>query len=160
MEHNLAQVNVARLRAPLEAPQVADFVAGLEPINRLADESPGFVWRLVSDDPHATATEPSDDLVIVNLSVWETYAHLHEFTYRSAHSGFLRRRSEWFHRLTTPFVALWWVPVGHQPTVVEALARVAVLGREGPTARAFSLRQQFDPDGRPVRPARAVDCGR
>ncbi len=152
VEHHLAQVNVARLRAPLDAPDIADFVAGLDPINRLADASPGFVWRLESDGAHATATEPDDDLLIVNLSVWETYAHLHDFVYRTAHARYLRRRTEWFRRMTTSFVALWWVPVGHRPAVAEAQARLGLLQREGPTPRAFSLRRRFDPAGRPVRP--------
>lgn len=42
----LAQVNVARLRADVGSRVVAGFVSALDPVNRIADESPGFVWRL------------------------------------------------------------------------------------------------------------------
>ena len=38
---DLAQMNVARLRAPLDSPQLADFVGALDRINALADGSPG-----------------------------------------------------------------------------------------------------------------------
>jgi Domain of unknown function (DUF3291) len=44
----LAQINVARLVAPLDHPQLADFVADL------ADRSEGCVWRLQSENRDAT----------------------------------------------------------------------------------------------------------
>ena len=44
--HQLAQLNVARLVAPIDSPELADFVARLDEINALAEASPGFVWRL------------------------------------------------------------------------------------------------------------------
>jgi Domain of unknown function (DUF3291) len=44
-----AQVNVARMRAPLDDPVMAGFVARLAEINALADQSPGFVWRLQTE---------------------------------------------------------------------------------------------------------------
>ena len=44
--YELAQVNIARLLAPLDDPLLADFVANLEPVNALADRADGFVRRL------------------------------------------------------------------------------------------------------------------
>src|SRR5215831_1450436 len=41
MDYVLAQVNVGRLLAPLDSPLIADFVAALDPVNALADASPG-----------------------------------------------------------------------------------------------------------------------
>lgn len=41
--YQLAQVNIAVPRAPLDTPLLADFMAALVPINALADRSPGFV---------------------------------------------------------------------------------------------------------------------
>jgi hypothetical protein len=52
---HLAQVNIGRVRASLTDPLMAGFVAGLEPINALADSSPGFVWRLQTEAGDATA---------------------------------------------------------------------------------------------------------
>jgi hypothetical protein len=43
--HDLAQVNIMRLRASLDSPDLAPFVAALDPVNALADGAPGFVWR-------------------------------------------------------------------------------------------------------------------
>jgi hypothetical protein len=91
------------------------------------------------------------------LSVWQTYQHLHEFTYRSAHMHYLRRRNEWFDEIQGPVTALWWTPHGHRPTPTQALARLRYLRRYGPSPQAFTVRARFDPTGRrepsPVRPA-------
>ena len=146
----LAQVNVARLRADAGSRVVAGFIGALEGVNRLADESPGFVWRLPAGQGHAfTATGDGRD--VVNLSVWSSYEHLHAFAYRSLHGGFVKRRKEWFEVVEQPSTALWWVRPGERPTVEHALKRLAVLRREGPSPRVFGLRRRFDPDGRPVR---------
>ncbi len=40
---HLAQINVARTRAPLDDPLMADFVAALDHVNGLADASDGFI---------------------------------------------------------------------------------------------------------------------
>jgi hypothetical protein len=148
----LAQINVGRLRAPEGSPEVAEFVAALEPINARADRAPGFVWRHQSPagEGHLSPGGEDDDLFVVNLSVWESYAALHEFVYRSAHSPFLRRRLEWFERPTAPITALWWVADGERPTVEHALARLEHLRRHGPMPEAFSLLRQYDAEGHPT----------
>ena len=142
----LAQVNVARLRQPLDHPDIADFVAGLAPVNALADDSPGFVWRLQTEEGDATALRVfPDEQVIVNLSVWTSVDALRDFVYRSAHTPFLRRRAEWFERLVTPAVALWWVPRGHRPDVAEARDRLDFLAVHGVSSYAFGLRNPEPP---------------
>ena len=100
MAFHVAQVNVARMREPLGRPSMQAFVDGLEPINALADASPGFVWRLQTDDGDATSLRVfDDDMTIVNMSVWDSVEALREFVFRSEHAGYLRRRSEWFEKL-------------------------------------------------------------
>jgi len=153
--HQLAQVNVARLRAGLDSAQLRDFVAAVDPVNRLAEESPGFVWRLKAGEGHIVTTLPDgSSSIVVNLSVWQSYEALHVFVYRSVHGVFVRRRALWFVPTQQPSTALWWVPAGEEPTVDEAMRRMIQLQRYGPSPRAFSLRQRFTPDGRPVRSAR------
>ncbi len=147
----LAQVNVAEMRAPITSAAMADFVSAFDPIARCADSSPGFVWRLKSEPGHATVATDGGMDQVVNLSVWQDYASLHQFVYRSAHGRILLRRAKWFRPATQPFVALWWIPVGDRPTVEQALARLSVLRRYGPSPRAFSMRDRFDPDGHPIR---------
>lgn len=141
----LASLNVGRLLAPLDSPQIAEFVAQLEPINRLADGSPGFVWRLMTDEGDATALRPfDDDLMLVNLAVWESLESLRAFVYSSAHVEVLRQRREWFERLATAHMVLWWVQPGHIPSVAEALERLEALRRDGPTPAGFTFRTPFD----------------
>ena len=150
----LAQVNVGRLRAPVDDPLIADFVAGLDRINTLADRAPGFVWRLQTEDGNATAVRPvaDDELLAINMSVWESVELLADFVYRSGHVAFMRRRREWFERYATSYLALWWIPAGTLPTVAEAMARISHLDRHGPTPAAFTFKQRFapPPDGRPI----------
>ena len=142
--HHLAQVNVATLRAPLDGPELAGFVAQLEPLNALADQSPGFVWRLQTEDGDATAIRPfDDDRIMVNLSVWESFEALRTFVYATRHLEVMRHRRAWFHRMPDPSLALWWVPAGTIPTVAEARDRLELLAGMGPTADAFTFRAPF-----------------
>ena len=144
--HYLAQLNVSRLLAPLDSPQLADFVANLEPINALADASPGFIWRLQSDGGNATDIQLYDDrMIIVNMSVWADYEALKAFAFQSAHAPVMQRRREWFDRFPTAYMALWWIEAGHRPTLTEARERLEHLDRHGPTAFAFTFRQRFEP---------------
>lgn len=138
---HLAQCNIARLKAPIDSPVVADFVAALDPINALAEESPGFVWRLEDDSGNATSIQAFDDeMLIVNMSVWESIEALSAFTYQSAHRNVLRRRREWFEVADDASLVLWWIPEGSIPTVEDARARLEMLRRDGPSAEAFTFR--------------------
>jgi hypothetical protein len=154
MDYVVAQVNIGRLAAPLDTPQLVDFVAGLDPVNAVADSAPGFVWRLQTEDGNATAlrvfeqdAEGADGGILINMSVWETVEDLAAFVYGEAHLAVLRRRREWFERLKDAYAALWWVPRGHIPTTVEAEDRVKHLRANGPTPRAFTLKVHFPPPG-------------
>lgn len=145
---HVAELNVGRTVAPIDDPALADFVDNLERINALGDASPGFVWRLQDEFGAATTIRAYDDpLMIVNLTVWESIDALRAFTYRTGHVEYVRRRREWFEPLEGPSLVLWWVPVGHRPTVQEARARLDRLAAEGPSPAAFTLKTTFPPDG-------------
>jgi hypothetical protein len=142
--YHLAQVNIGRLRAPIDDPAMEGFRSQLDPINALADRSPGFVWRLQTEEGNATAIRPYDDeRMAINMSVWESLAALQEYVYRSAHVGPLRDRKQWFEPLDGPILALWWIPVGHIPTVAEAKDRLQQLKERGPSPDAFTFRTPF-----------------
>jgi hypothetical protein len=146
VRYHLAQLNVARLRAPLDSPQLAGFVAALEPVNALADAAPGFVWRLQTDDGDATGVRAFDDrLLIVNLSVWTSLEMLADFAYQGPHRDVMVRRRQWFERMVEAYQALWWVPAGTVPTVADAESRLGLLRAQGPTAEAFTFRSSFPP---------------
>ena len=148
---HLAQVNIGRLRAPIDDPIMEGFRSQLDPINALADRSPGFVWRLQTEDGNATAIRPyDDDRMAINLSVWESIDALQRFVYRSAHVAPLRDRSQWFEPIAGPILALWWIAAGHVPTVAEAKERLQMLEQRGPSPDAFTFRRPFPaPDAAP-----------
>lgn len=137
---HLAQVNIARMLAPLDDPLLAGFVARLEDINALADSSPGFVWRFATASGDATALRPyDDDRILFNLSVWESPEQLRDFTYRSVHVEVMRQRKSWFERFDGMYYALWWVAAGHVPSIEEAKERLEYLRVHGASAHAFSF---------------------
>jgi hypothetical protein len=145
LRHQLAQLNIARLTAPIDSPQLTDFVANLERINALAEASPGFVWRLKDDGGDATAIRHFGDDVIINMSVWQDVASLQDYVYRSAHTEVLRRREEWFQKIREGHLVLWWVPAGHRPSLDEAGNSLEGLRKDGPTPDAFTFKKVYPP---------------
>ena len=141
--YELAQLNVAFMKEPLDAPGMADFVNNLDRINELADASPGFVWRLQTADGDATAERPLGAETLVNMSVWRDVESLSKYVYKSAHVEIMRRRRDWFHRMQEAFTVLWWVPAGHRPGIDEALARLELLRTLGPSEQAFNFQHTF-----------------
>jgi hypothetical protein len=157
-QFHLAEINIGRLRAPVGDPMIADFVANLDRINALADGAPGFVWRLVGEGNDATDIRPDadDEMMALNMSVWESPQALGAFVYRSDHQPIMRRRAEWFEKLEL-YLALWWVPIGHTPTVAEGMARIETLRRLGPSAEAFTFRTIFPPPDADEAPPPVLD---
>ncbi|MFF4776269.1 DUF3291 domain-containing protein [Microtetraspora fusca] len=145
---HLAQLNVAHLLAPLDSPQLADFVANLEPVHAISDVAPGFVWRLKGGgQPTDTVKHDYGDDLLINFSVWESRETLWDFVYRSPHLPVLKRRREWFHRVAVPYTVMWWIPEGHIPSLEEGMARLELLRAEGPGPEAFTFKEFYEPDG-------------
>ncbi|MBO9708397.1 MAG: DUF3291 domain-containing protein [Caulobacter sp.] len=151
--YELAQVNIGRLKAPIDHPSIKDFVDNLDAVNALAEGSPGFVWRLTGEGNNATDLAPFEDpLIAINMSVWTDIPSLGAFVYRSDHVRIMRRRREWFEHMDL-YMVLWWIPAGHRPTIEEAKARLALLEAQGPTPAAFTFKVPFPtPDLTPVEP--------
>ncbi len=145
---HLAQLNVAMPVEPLTSPRLAGFVDALDEINALADRSPGFVWRMQTEDGNATAVRAfDDDRLIVNLTVWTSVEALADYVYRSGHVAVLRRRREWFEPPGEAHQAMWWVPAGEPPTVADAERRLLHLREHGPSGYAFTFREPFPAPG-------------
>jgi hypothetical protein len=144
----LAQINISRLLAPLDSPQLKAFVDALDPVNAVADAAPGFRWRLQGEAGDATAIRVfDDDWLIVNMSVWESQKALLAYVYGDAHRSVLKDRRQWFHRPVEAMTALWWVPAGHRPSVAEAEERLTHLRAHGPSAHVFTLKDEFVAEG-------------
>jgi hypothetical protein len=111
--YHIAQINIARMLAPINDPLLDDFVAQLDAINSLADDSPGFVWRLQSDSGNDTDIAAYEDaLILINMSVWESIESLQAYAYRSEHVGVFRQRRQWFKKPDGPHT---WPCGGFRP---------------------------------------------
>lgn len=138
----LAQVNIARMLAPIDSAVMKDFVDNLDRINAVAEAHPGFVWRLKTDDNNATSIRVfDDDFMIINMSVWKDGASLYDFVYRSSHLEVFKRRAEWFEKMKDGYTALWYVPANHAPSPQEAIDKLAHLRTHGDSAEVFSIRK-------------------
>ena len=142
----LAQINIARMLAPLGSATMKEFEDNLDRINALAEAAPGFVWRLKDDGNNATSIKVyDDDFIIVNLSVWENHQSLSDYVYKSDHVDMFRKRAAWFSKMTDMHMAMWYVPTGVFPTAEEGTKRLEHLRQHGDSIRAFSFRKLFEP---------------
>ena len=147
MTYHLAQINIARMLAPIDSPVMADFVANLDRINSLAEQSNGFVWRLKDETNSATSISAFvDDFMIVNMSVWEELDDLFQFTYKTAHVEIFKRRKEWFSKMEEMHMACWYVQEGSIPTVEDAKERLKYLNNYGESPYAFTFRKKYSPE--------------
>jgi len=106
---------------PIDGSIIADFVANLERINALADDSEGFIWRITGEEDNATAIKIfEDDSIIINMSVWKDIASLKNYIYKTAHAEIMKRRKEWFSKMDKMHMVMWEVPEGHIPSPQEA----------------------------------------
>ena len=142
----LAQLNIAQMRGEnMDDPIMARFKEQLDDVNVLAESSAGFVWRLKDETGNATDIQAFDDpKMIVNMSVWDNVSALEGFVFNGYHLEVMKNRREWFNKMATVHMVLWWIPVGHIPTVEEAKARLDYLQAHGSTPYAFTFRQKFE----------------
>jgi heme-degrading monooxygenase HmoA len=149
MKYQLAQANVAYAIAPADDPRLADYIARLDEINQLADASPGFVWRYLTDSRDPSQREFPDPLVLFNMSVWESIDALHAYTYRTAHAEVYAARKQWFVDekavVGGKALAMWWISEGERPTVAEAKRRLDDITVNGASERAFNFKLRFAP---------------
>lgn len=147
--YHLAQLNLGLFRAPLDSSEMAEFAAALDPINAIAETSPGFVWRLKDDDggssSYVDVPGAADPLWAPNMSVWEDLDSLKHFMYKSGHASYLRRRAEWFQKPDRPINVLWWIPAGEVPTLEDAVKRLEYLTDHGPSENGWPLTKPFPP---------------
>lgn len=138
---HLAELNIGRLLAPTDDPRVADFMDNLDRINGLGKRMPGFVWMMEgSGEPgtgNTSAKLEGDPQFISNLTVWQDLPSLEAFVYQTLHSKFMDRKAEWFEVLADQHFVMWHVEDGYQPTLDEALEKLAHLQTNGDSAQAF-----------------------
>ena len=143
-EYQLAQMNVAKAVAEMDDEVMTGFVSRLDEINALADQAPGFVWRLQSEEGDATSINVfDDDLKLINMSVWDSIESLKTFVYQSVHVELIQGREAWFSKMALAHQVLWWIPTGHIPTEEEGKEKLALVEELGPDQEAFTFGRPF-----------------
>jgi hypothetical protein len=156
MPHHLAQVNIATMRSAPDAPAMMGLIARIDEMNRLAEQSPGFVWRLPGSQVGHDALRVFADYVVpfepqrlfYNMSVWKSVEDLRGYVFKTAHADTLRLRQEWIEHFDRARLALWWVPVGHIPTIAESALRLRSVQERGATPYAFTFGAHYREPGR------------
>ena len=140
----IAQVNIAKMKAPMDSPIMVDFVNNLDHINDIAEKSPGFVWRLKVDTNNATSIKIFDDeFLLVNMSVWDNMDHLFEYVYNSMHGEILKRKKEWFHKMGEMHMAIWYIKNHKYPLESEARERLKYIRKYGETPYSFTFKNKY-----------------
>ena len=141
---HLAELNIAEAKAPLMSPQLSGFVARIDEINALAEKEKGYIWRLKDETGHSMEIRFSDNPdMLINMSVWESVEDLKRFTYQTMHKELIRDKRQWFHHIKSAAYVLWWIPVGHIPTLAEGKERLDMLRAQGATPQAFDFKNVF-----------------
>lgn len=151
MTFHLAHANIAWMHGTADEPVMSGLIRRIDEINRLAEESKGFVWRVPDSEATLESYEvfradfPGFDPArfFYNMSVWESVEDLRAYTLHSAHAEMVYERRQWLDSIAGANVALWWIPVGHHPTIAESAERLRRVRECGPTPYAFTLRKSF-----------------
>ncbi|MCV6590413.1 MAG: DUF3291 domain-containing protein [Marinobacterium sp.] len=147
-KYQLAQFNIGRPLYELDDPRMAEFMDNLDRINTLAENHPGFIWRLTGDNGNATEFEIFGDAKLIsNLTIWKDVAALKDYVYNSDHLYFLKARKQWFEAPREAIMVLWWVPAGYHPTLQEAEQKLTLLRQQGSSAEAFTPHKPFPAPG-------------
>jgi Domain of unknown function (DUF3291) len=140
---HIAELNIGKFKYPTADARMTEFMENLDRVNALAERSAGFVWRLKGDNNNATEFRIGDDMA-VNLSVWEDAKSLENYVFKTVHVQFYKKREAWFDLMEKPHMVFWWVPVGHQPSLDEAWARLQLYEKNGATEAAFGWAEVMD----------------
>ncbi|MGC1495157.1 MAG: DUF3291 domain-containing protein [Sulfitobacter sp.] len=140
--HHLAELNLGVLKYDWDDPRVKGFVDGIDLVNNVAQRSPGFQWMMSQDDMDAEQRNPNGAMggnprTASTLSVWSDIPSLEHFVWNTVHKQFYDRKAEWYDAVESLRFAMWWVPIGHQPDMNEAMARFCHLEVHGDDDYAF-----------------------
>ena len=147
--HHLAEFNLGVLKYDWDDARVQGFVDGLDLVNGVAMRSPGFVWMLGEEAMDAAQRDPDGVLggnprTASTLSVWEDVPSLEQFVWNTVHKRFYDRKAEWYDPGDQLRMVMWWVPVGHRPTIAEAMERFRLLEANGDSDQAFGWAHLHD----------------
>lgn len=146
MTRILFQLNLAKMRAPFDDPLFDDFRARLEELHTAAEQHKGFVWRYQGekDDDGYIKPYPNYPLIMGNMSAWENYESLFNYTFSGAHMSIMKEKRKWFERLPHPYTVLYYGTVedlqrDDSELLEHAMQRLRYLSVYGETPVAFGF---------------------
>jgi len=75
--------------------------------------------------------------------VWANYDSLNLFVNMIDHPNITRLIKEWLTNMQEAYILQWWLPLGHRPTLDEAVDGLHTLRSEVPSNLAFDLRNTY-----------------
>jgi hypothetical protein len=144
----LAEINIAEAKYDLDDPAMDGFTSRIEEINALAEEAPGFAWRLVFDDAlNAEVVEMTGNpRIVLNMSMWTSFDTLSDYIFKSDHLQLMRDRHQWFKTSREATLCFWWMPAAAPPpTMRDGWERLMLLRDKGPTPAAFPMKRRYPP---------------
>ena len=144
--YHLAQANYGQWKQDVNKELVQEFYDRAGAIMQSAVECGGWVWSNDGgfyQDPRTVAAF-DNQLIIFNMTVWETFEDLKRFVFNQVHSAVMQDRDKWFDKMPTQVSVMWWVKVGERPTIAQARENHDLIHQIGPTAQAFNFANYFD----------------
>jgi len=142
---HLAQLNIAAAKADPTSNLMRGFYERIDEINKLAENTSGFVWRYEDTEANAAQHIFNNSSLIINMSVWKDLDTLRYFVYQTSHKELIKGRQDWFHKMTETHQVLWWIKAGHTPHLKEAKQKLDLIREHGPTSDAFTFARPFEP---------------
>ena len=105
-------------------------------IQRLAESSPGVIWRELNEHYPIVGQQLGSDF-IVNLSAWVSLDALYAFIFSKSHRRIMTARDHWFTHFGRVLSVVWFANDTPYPTWDEAIDRLEILWQQGPTQDAF-----------------------
>ena len=130
------QFNVAQMKYPKDAPDMQSFFNAVPHLQRLAESSPGFIWRELNEADPTIGQRLGADF-IVNLSAWESLDSLYAFVFSQSHRQIMMARDHWFTHVGKALSVVWFANDAPYPSWDQAIDRLEMLWQNGPTRDAF-----------------------
>jgi|TARA_B110000438_G_C15805204_1_gene646973 hypothetical protein len=119
-----------------------EFYKSLSEVYTLAENHPGFIWRVPDNLVDKQLTNLGfDNLTSSTVSTWDNLESLMDYTYNSLHGEYLKRSSEWFKKVEGPQLVIWDVENDAKPTFKEAFERLNHLRINGSTNYAYGWKK-------------------
>lgn len=105
----------------------------------------GRAFRIVSKSPF------KDEMMAINISVWEDIESFKNFVYGTVHNYFPKNNKKWLDLWQPSQFIMCWRPAREVPSLERTKEKLEYPQKHGDTPQAFSMRPLFDVQGNTVK---------